>query len=858
LAGQTDANGISINANALTLNSGTITDPAGNAGTLTAAAVTDNAGFKVDTTAPTLSTEAITSATGIQNSTLNAGDVVSVTATFSEAVTVTGTPQLQLNIGGTLVQANYTSGSGSSSLVFTYTILAGQTDANGISINANALTLNSGTITDPAGNAGTLTAAAVTDNAGFKVDTTAPTLSTEAITSATGIQNSTLNAGDVVSVTATFSEAVTVTGTPQLQLNIGGTLVQANYTSGSGSSSLVFTYTILAGQTDANGISINANALTLNSGTITDPAGNAGTLTAAAVTDNAGFKVDTTAPTVSFGARSNSSGSRNEFINFSEAVTGFDTSDITIPGVTKGALTTSDNIHWTLAITGAQSGQDYTLTVANTYTDLAGNPGTSGSTNNAPAGISGQPINLALTDPTTDATDLITVMVSGIPLGWSLNAGTNNGDGTWTLQTSDPSALTVTTAGSYSGALVLGVTESWTNADGSTGSLSLRDNVEAYSQGSPIFALSGDDILTGSSEHDLFVFSQPIGHDTIYNYDPAADKIDLIGYAGFASFSDVQAHLANDGAGNAVITLGNGQSITLHGVDAASLTANDFVFDQTPVTENAGGMVISDGAVLPLSGVIHNTGSIALNSIGDETDLRLIEHGITLQGGGHVDLSDSSENVITGTVSDVTLTNVDNTISGAGHLGDGVMVLVNEGTIIATGTNALDIDTGSNAVTNTGTLEATGTGGLEVHSDIINTGALWANGGNVTIDGNVSGNGTALISGSATLEFAGASAENTAFASGSTGTLVLDHAFDFSGIVSGVAEGNHLDLLDFNFANATLNYTANANGTGGTLSVTDGAHTANIALLGQYDPAGFQTEADKNTGTLISYHDHLA
>lgn len=118
---------------------------------------------------------------------------------------------------------------------------------------------------------------------------------------------------------------------------------------------------------------------------------------------------------------------------------------------------------------------------------------------------------------------------------------------------------------------------------------------------------------------------------------------------------------------------------------------------------------------------------------------------------------------------------------------------------------------------------------------------------------------TYSASGSGTLEFAGASAENTTFASGSAGTLVLDHAFDFSGIVSGMAEGNHLDLLDFNFINATLNYTANANGTGGTLSVTDGAHAANIALLGQYDPAGFQTEADKNTGTLISYHDfHLA
>lgn len=74
-----------------------------------------------------------------------------------------------------------------------------------------------------------------------------------------------------------------------------------------------------------------------------------------------------------------------------------------------------------------------------------------------------------------------------------------------------------------------------------------------------------------------------------------------------------------------------------------------------------------------------------------------------------------------------------------------------------------------------------------------------------------------------------------------------------------MAPGNHLDLLDFNFANGTtLNYAANADGTGGMLSVSDGAHTANITLLGQYDPAGFQTEADKAGGTLISYHDLLA
>jgi len=316
--------------------------------------------------------------------------------------------------------------------------------------------------------------------------------------------------------------------------------------------------------------------------------------------------------------------------------------------------------------------------------------------------------------------------------------------------------------------------------------------------------------------------------------------------------------MTNDAAGNAVLTLADGQSITLNGVDADSLTADDFVFDQTPVTENAGHMVISDGAILPLSGIIDNTGTIELNSTGSGTDLELIEHGITLQGHGQVVLSDSSQNLITGTVSDVTLTNVDNTISGAGHLGDGVMVLVNEGTIIATGTNALDIDTGANAVTNTGTIEATGTGGLVVHSDVVNTGLLWANDGNVTIDGNVSGNGSALISGTATLEFAHASAENTTFATGATGTLILGDSFNFSGTVSGMTADDHIDLLDFNFANApTLNYTPNADNSGGTLSIADGSHTANIALLGSFDPTGFQIEADKTTGTLVSYHDFL-
>jgi hypothetical protein len=87
---------------------------------------------------------------------------------------------------------------------------------------------------------------------------------------------------------------------------------------------------------------------------------------------------------------------------------------------------------------------------------------------------------------------------------------------------------------------------------------------------------------------------------------------------------------------------------------------------------------------------------------------------------------------------------------------------------------------------------------------------------------------------------------------------VLHDSYDFSGVVSGLNGDDHLDLLDVAFgAGTTASYVANQAGTEGNLSVTDGVHTAPIALLGQYDAAGFQAEADKGIGTLNSYH-HLA
>ncbi len=152
------------------------TDTAGNSSEQAVSLAINN----LDDTPPTVNAVAITSATGEQNNTLNAGDTVTVTATMSENTNVDvtgGTPHVALNIGASTVFANYFSGDGTTSLVFHYTVQPGNTDANGISIPANAFTANGGSLTDTAGNVAVLSHGAVADNASYLVDTIAPALS---------------------------------------------------------------------------------------------------------------------------------------------------------------------------------------------------------------------------------------------------------------------------------------------------------------------------------------------------------------------------------------------------------------------------------------------------------------------------------------------------------------------------------------------------------------------------------------------------------------------------------------------------------------------------------------------------------
>ncbi len=236
-----------------------VVDAAGNIGAVHSQA------YVLDTTAPDVNSVSVP-ANGFYYTNQN----LDFTVHFSEAVTIDttgGTPRIALVIGATTVYATYQSGSGTSDLVFRYVIADGDQDFNGITVGA--LNTNGGSMRDAAGNDATLTMNSVGSTASVNVDGTVPRIVDVSASTVDGGYK----AGDTVSLTVTFNHAVTVDttgGTPSLALNSGGS---ASYTSGSGGTTLVFTYIVGAGQ---NTVDLDYNstaALALNGGTIKSGSG---------------------------------------------------------------------------------------------------------------------------------------------------------------------------------------------------------------------------------------------------------------------------------------------------------------------------------------------------------------------------------------------------------------------------------------------------------------------------------------------------------------------------------------------------------------------------------------------------------
>jgi hypothetical protein len=86
-----------------------------------------------------------------------------------------------------------------------------------------------------------------------------------------------------------------------------------------------------------------------------------------------------------------------------------------------------------------------------------------------------------------------------------------------------------------------------------------------------------------------------------------------------------------------------------------------------------------------------------------------------------------------------------------------------------------------------------------------------------------------------------------------TGTLKLDNSASFAGTVAGMTGHDTIDFANIDPTKVQApSYSGSASG--GTLSVTDKSHTANIALLGRYLASAFVASTDGHGGTNVIEH----
>ena len=199
------------------------------------------------------------------------------------------------------------------------------------------------------------------------------TVETVAITSNPGTDNN-YATGDTITVTLTFSEAVTVTGTPYVVLDIGEQPRHAAY-SGDGSSMAAqpFSYTVLTGDKDTDGVLLQANSLTLNGGAIlTTSDSTAATLTHSAMTF-ANHNVDNDITLVSnFGQTGATdhitiSATQSATVTFVALDSGAGTS-YTLKEIALDVQTASPTLDVTITVLGDRAQTDYVFSgsVANT------------------------------------------------------------------------------------------------------------------------------------------------------------------------------------------------------------------------------------------------------------------------------------------------------------------------------------------------------------------------------------------------------------------------------------------------------------------------------------------------------------
>ncbi|HEY2178750.1 MAG TPA: hypothetical protein VGH15_09235 [Caulobacteraceae bacterium] len=298
-------------------------------------------------------------------------------------------------------------------------------------------------------------------------------------------------------------------------------------------------------------------------------------------------------------------------------------------------------------------------------------------------------------------------------------------------------------------------------------------------------------------------------------------------------------------SGQQMTFAGSGDSFagTLTGAGKIAFMAGSDAFANVHLSATT---MVVNGASITLSGAVDLSTTLTVAS----PSVVVAAGGATLSGGGTLTLSNSSSNLVTGATATATLTNFDK-ILGAGQLGGGSMSLTNGsgGVIDGDDSHQLVIAAGTGTTANAGLIENTGAGGTLIAGPIANTGVLAVTAGTLDVTGAVSGAGVVHIGGG-TADFGFTFAENVTF-TGAAGVLELSRSQTYTGAVTGFSKTGttSFDLLDIASATASASYSGTT--ASGILTVTDGAHTAKIHLVGDYTSSIFTVSSDGHGGTKV-------
>ena len=309
-AGDVDADGISVSANALSLPSGATIRAAADT-SVVASLMNDSlpasAAHKVDGNRAGAAEVVSLGVTPhpSSDSTYTRGEELYVAVHFDRDVAVNttgGRPRVALEVGDSTRHATYYHPlpHTSSQQLFVYVVQAGDVDADGLSIGADALEMNGGAITAPDDTVrADLSHRAWAPGSAYKVDgSRAGVPHARWMWFNEPAEGDTYLRGERIWVTLVFDRSTAVDpvgGRPRIALQVGDSTRYAMYPGGSHTGThFGFQYVVQAGDVDADGLSIGANALELNGGSFTAPGDTTATavLTHGGLATSAAHKVD--------------------------------------------------------------------------------------------------------------------------------------------------------------------------------------------------------------------------------------------------------------------------------------------------------------------------------------------------------------------------------------------------------------------------------------------------------------------------------------------------------------------------------------------------------------------------------------